>query len=178
LRANQQAKLQSKPPEPLLALTGRAVGLYGKRWIRFLGYWKQQEMIFKVYGISVDAEFRSSTLLHAALEKAASHLRENPTQNTTYDAGFISIHEGRTENQLNIDQWINENELLHHIYVSPKKTPAGFRRPPRDHNAMCIWEIHVQSFERKAWMDCVLRDTPIWSKRIRRYLNWRLTAYV
>ena len=75
-KQEKAAKLQSGVSEQLRAPSRFAVGPHTRRWIRFVGYWKQKGIVFKVYGISGGAEFRSPGLLNAALNRAATHLRD------------------------------------------------------------------------------------------------------
>jgi|SRR5579862_3052725 len=153
-------------------------GPYAGRWIRFLKHWQRGDTTFKVYEITMGAGSCSKKLLDAALASVAKHLRDNSTRHRQYGVGFISLHVGRGENQIVIDRWINENELLHQILVSSEKTPASFRKPPRDHNSVCVWELYLQGFERKAWLDCVLRSRMSWPARLRKYLDQRLDVRV
>jgi hypothetical protein len=155
-----------------------SVGPYARREIRFLQYWKHHKTTFKVYGITIGAKPCSAELVNAALRKATDHLRKNPTRHQQYWVGFISIHTGRGENQIIIDRWINENELLHQIFISSEKTPTRFRKPPCDHNSVCIWELYLQGFERNAWLGCVLQSKRRWPARLRHYLDQRLNARV
>jgi hypothetical protein len=151
---------------------------YAVRRIQFLRYWPCQKIRFKVYGITMGTESLSAKIIATALRKTAVHLRGNPTRHQQYGAGFISIHQGRGENQIVIDRWINENELLHQILISYEKTPAKFHKPAADHNSVCVWELYLQGFERKAWLDCVLRSKLSLPARLRRYLGRRLNARV
>lgn len=117
------------------------VGGYVKRRIKFLLEWKTGKTTFKVYGITTGSAFRSPLLVDAALKRAAVHLRAKPTRHTDYAVGFIAVHEGRGENQLIIDRWISENELMHQICVSSETRPTRFQRPSCDHNSVCVWEV-------------------------------------
>jgi hypothetical protein len=150
------------------------VGDYAARHIRFLRRWEKGGTTFKVYGITMGALLPTPGLIDAALLRVARHLKRNPTRHRHYGVGFISLHEGRGENQIIVDRWINENELLHEIYVSSPAAPAVFRRPARDHNCVCVWELYLQSFERKAWLRHVLGGKAAWPQRLKRYLEDRL----
>jgi hypothetical protein len=151
--------------------------VYAKRQIQFLRLWKHQKTTFKVYGITTGDAFRSPALVDAALSKAADHLGAKPTRHAGYGVGFISVHEGRGENQIIIDRWINENELIHQIYVSSEGTPTNFHRAPYDHNSVCVWELYLQAFERRAWLECVLQSELPWHKRLKQYRERRLNAW-
>jgi hypothetical protein len=37
----------------------------------------------------------------------------------SYHLGFLGVHDGRTSNFVFLDYWAEENELHHHVFVSP-----------------------------------------------------------
>ena len=57
-----------------------------------------------------------------------------------------------------VDFWADENELHHHVFVSPKeevekleyKTPTGL--------TACVWDGALLAFERQAWVDTMLNN--------------------
>lgn len=114
-------------------------------------------MRLKVYRISHEGGV-SSELLEGAKRVAEEELRNRPTRHTHHGVGFLGIHDGRGENQVFLDLWINENELLHRYWVSHKATPGELVKPPYDFNSVCCWDLFVQCFERQAWIDCVLTN--------------------
>jgi hypothetical protein len=132
---------------------------YEPRPVRFLELWTTDSWRLKLYGISHDRPAPRPELIAAAKTQAAKHLREHPTQLTHYGVGFLGIHDGRGENQIFLDFWVNENELVHWYWISAPETPAELHLPPEDHNSVCVWDIMVQCFERQAWMDCVLANS-------------------
>lgn len=88
--------------------------------------------------------------------------------------GFLGIHDGRGENQVFLDLWINENELLHTYVVSTLEQPAALYEAPPDHNSVCIWDLAVQAFERDAWLPHVLASPT--GPDVERYLGERMNA--
>ena len=110
----------------------------------------------KVYGISYDRPLPRAELVEAAHRVAGDHLRDHPTRHPSYGVGFLGIHDGRGENQVFLDLWVNENELLHTIWVSPTDDPARLEHPGPDSNSVCVWDLAVQGFERGAWVEHVL----------------------
>ena len=97
-------------------------------------------------------------LVASAHAAAAAWLVGDPTGLAHYGVGFLGIHDGRGANQVFLDLWVNENELLHVVWVSTKDDPGALVHPPPDHNAVCIWDLALQSFEREAWIACVLAN--------------------
>ena len=131
---------------------------YQPRPLRFLELWQADVWRLKVIGIAHDRETPCAELVDAAKRVAADYLRANPTRHAHYGVGFLGVHDGRGENQVFLDRWINENELMHTYWVSPTDDPARLVVPRTDHNSVCVWDLAVQCFERQAWLECVLAN--------------------
>lgn len=138
--------------------TSRSVVLasYGRRPVRFLDLWSTAGFRLKVYSIAARGERARDELVKAARDTVERRLSERATRHTHYGAGFVGIHDGRGENQVFLDRWVNENELLHEYWVSPSDRPSALTVPDPDHNSVCVWDLAVQCFERNAWLACVL----------------------
>jgi hypothetical protein len=63
--------------------------------------------------------------------------------------GFLSVHDGRGENFVFIDYWADENELHHHIDVSPSDKPKLMEYVTPQGLIAYIWELRVMWFERE-----------------------------
>lgn len=128
------------------------------RPVCFLGLWELAGWRLKAYGIAfARAGGRPRTeLIEASRRLAAEHLRRSNTRHQHYGVGFIGIHDGRGENQVFIDRWINSNELLHEYYVSPTDDPTTLTRAGPDHNSVCVWDLALQWREREAWIRNVI----------------------
>lgn len=146
---------------------------YHPRSIRFLDLWTFDDWRLKVYGIAYRGERPRPELVEAARLVVREFLGTNRTRQTTYGVGFIGIHDGRGENQVFLDRWCNENELLHDYWVSPTDRPAQLIIPETDHNSVCVWDVAVQCAEREAWVQCVLESA---QPDIEAYLSRRLNA--
>jgi hypothetical protein len=129
---------------------------YEPRPVRFLGLWEVADWRLKVYGIAYGRALPRVELVDASRAVVARHLAAHPTRQAHYGVGFVGIHDGRGENQVFIDRWVNSNELLHEYYVSPPDDPAALRAPPADHNSVCVWDLGVQWVEREAWIRHVI----------------------
>ena len=57
--------------------------------------------------------------------------------------------------------WANENEV-HARVPAPRRsaTPASWR-PYTDAGMSCVWELEVIDFERRAWLEDVLKDDDV-----------------
>jgi len=115
--------------------------MYRSRPIRFLRCKGQM----KVYGIAANAELPRDELVEAAV---AATSEAGPGFTIVHDAGdhcFVLIH-----------WWANENEVHQRILTSPLDEPAALR--PLDTPAIgCVWELQVTDFERRAWLEHVLK---------------------
>ena len=131
---------------------------YNARAIRFLELWEPQDWRIKVYGIAYQGELPRTELILPAKSAASDVLRNIAPSHTTFGVGFLGIHDGRGENQIFVDVWANENELLHTVFVSPTDEPAAVRPAPAGHNSVCVWDLHLQCFERRAWLETVMRN--------------------
>jgi hypothetical protein len=89
----------------------------------------------------------------------AEEVLPNATRHKHYGVGFLGIHDGQSENQVFLNLWINENELIHDCWVSTKELPDQLSVPPSDHSSVCVWDLYVQAYERAAWLKHVL-DAP------------------
>ena len=132
---------------------------YQRRPLRFLELWAVDDWRLKVIGITYGRETPGAELIDAAKRTARDYLRDNTTRHAHYHVGFLGVHDGRGENQVFLDRWINENELMHAYWVSSKPDPTRLVVPDADHNSVCVWDLAVQCFERQAWVECVL-DNP------------------
>lgn len=150
------------------------ISRYETRPVRFLELWTIDKWRLKVYGISYGRPAPRAELVQAAKLTASRFLRERPTQLTHYSVGFLGIHDGRGENQVFLDFWVNENELVHRYWISKPDTPGELYDAPVDHNSVCVWDLMVQCFERQAWIDCVLANPQ--GPDIEKYLAHRLDA--
>ena len=131
---------------------------YRPRRIHPLGVWPLAGFRIKASALLYRGESADPALVAAAHECAAAFLVGEPTALAHYGTGFLGIHDGRGANQVFLDLWVNENELLHVVWVSTKEDPGALVHPPPDHNSVCIWDLALQSFEREAWIACVLAN--------------------
>jgi prepilin-type processing-associated H-X9-DG protein len=133
-------------------------GPYETRPIRFLGLWEHGDWKLKVYGIAFGKAAPRPDLVVAAKRVAAERLAKVASSIQHYSVGFLGIHDGRTANFVFVDWWADENELHHHLYVSPTDDPdALVYRTPSGLMA-CVCDLRVIEFERNAWLKTVLRN--------------------
>lgn len=58
-----------------------------------------------------------------------------------------------------VDFWGNENELFHRVFLSRDNDPEKLSPAKPADSSVCVWDLHLQSFERASWIKHVLRKT-------------------
>ena len=114
----------------------------------------------RLYGIAAQGEFPRPELLSGAKKVAAEQLAKETANN--YGVGFIGVHDGRGSAFVFIDFWGNENELFHRVFLSRENDPSKLAPAQPADSTVCVWDLHLQFFERAAWIKHVLRkpNTP------------------
>ncbi len=109
----------------------------------------------KLYGIACQGELPCASLLQAARRIAEEQLAKEKVNN--YGVGFIGVHDGRDAAFVFVDFWVNENELFHRVFLSRESDPEKLAPAEPADSSVCVWDLHLQSFERAAWIRHVLR---------------------
>jgi hypothetical protein len=148
---------------------------YEPRPIRFLELWEPDGWRLKVYGIAHGKPAPRRELVDAAKEVARHTLTKVAKATNHYSVGFLGIHDGRTSNFVFVDWWADENELHHHVYISPTDDPTRLKDTSGNGPAACVWDLRVLAFERDAWLDCILRNS---RPDVEAYLQRRLNEDV
>src|SRR5438477_2431360 len=114
----------------------------------------------KLYGIACGGELPRASLVNAARKIAEDQLAREKGNN--YGVGFIGVHDGRDAAFVFVDFWGNENELFHRVFLSRNSDPEKLVPAKPADSSVCVWDLHLQSFERAAWIKHVLRkpDAP------------------
>jgi prepilin-type processing-associated H-X9-DG protein len=128
------------------------------RPIRFLELWQPDDWSVKVYGIAYGRPTPRTELVEAAKAVAQEALAETAIATKHYGVGFLGVHDGRTANFVFVDWWADENELHHHVYLSPSDDPTRLVENRATGPIACVWDLRVVSFERDAWLSNVLRN--------------------
>jgi hypothetical protein len=131
---------------------------YKARPIRFLELWEEAGWRLKVYGIAYQCDYPRPGLVEAAKTVARVHLLQPLALQQGYRVGFLGVHDGRGANFVFLDYWANENELHHHVYVSPSDEPVSLEYVTPTGLTACVWDLRVLCFERQAWIDTVLTN--------------------
>ena len=128
---------------------------YAPRAFRFVELLSIDDWRMKLYGITWKGDLPRLELLDAAKRIAAEVLPNETADN--YKVGFVGAHDGRNACFVFVDFWGNENELFHRVYLSRSNNPDTLAPANSSDPSVCIWDLHLQSFERKAWIKHILR---------------------
>ncbi len=144
---------------------------YAPRAFRFIELVTIGDWRMKLYGIAWKKELPRPELLEAAKKMATEQLAKE--QGNNYRVGFIGAHDGRNAAFVFIDFWGNENELFHRVFLSRANDPQTLAPAAPSDSAVCVWDLHLQSFERAAWIKHVLTkgDAPDFDAYLRERLN-------
>jgi hypothetical protein len=104
----------------------------------------------KHYGIAADGRPAPRT----ELVDATRRLAEEVVPADTY--GFAIAHDALTAGLGLVYWWANENELHHKFFASPLDQP-GKLEPIDITGLACVWELEVIDFERRAWLEDVMK---------------------
>jgi hypothetical protein len=127
---------------------------YQPRPLRFirredLGAWR-----LKVYGIATPGRAPRRELVEATLDCARKVLP--PIDPDRPGIGFVIAHDAATVGIGRIYWWQAANELHQRVFTSPLDAPCALE-PVADPAAGCVWELGIIDFERRAWIEDVLK---------------------
>jgi hypothetical protein len=104
---------------------------------------------FKHYGIGLDGAARPE-LLAATREVAEEVVPDDAV-------GFTIAHDAVSAGLGLVYWWANDNEIHMRAFASPHDDPGALE--PADGTGMaCVWELEVIDFERRAWLEDVLKQ--------------------
>jgi hypothetical protein len=131
---------------------------YAPRPIRYLGVLEPPGWRLKLYGISYERDLPREELIEAGRTLAGERIGGFAAGQDHYGVGFVGIHDGRGANFVFVDFWASENELHHHVFVSPHDRPEALEDVTETGLSACVWDLAVMGFERQAWLDSVLAN--------------------
>jgi hypothetical protein len=119
---------------------------YRPRAISFLGW----DGRLKHYGVAANGRAPRLALAEATAQLALTTVPEGAY-------GFTIAHDAAGAGLGIVYWWANENEIHSRVFASPLDDPG--RLEPVDGTGMaCVWELEVIDFERRAWLEDVLKD--------------------
>jgi hypothetical protein len=103
----------------------------------------------KHYGIAVSGEAPRPELAEATRRIAAEVIPDGAY-------GFTIAHDARFVGLGLVYWWAEENEVHVRHFASALEDPSALE--PYEHTGMaCVWELEVIDFERRAWLEDVLK---------------------
>jgi hypothetical protein len=118
---------------------------YEPRTVSFLS----REGRLKHYGIARHDRVPRAALVSATRDAAAQTIADGAF-------GFTIAHDAATAGLALVYWWANENEIHQRVFASPADDPGALE--PADGTGMaCVWEMEVIDFERRAWLEDVLK---------------------
>jgi hypothetical protein len=114
-----------------------------------LGDWR-----IKVYGIATPGREPRGELVEATVSLAAKIVP--PIDEDRHGIGFVIAHDAATVGIALIYWWQSANELHQRVFTSPLDEPSALK-PVADPAAGCVWELGIIDFERRAWLEDVLK---------------------
>lgn len=103
----------------------------------------------KHYGIALH-----DRVLRPALAAATRRVAHEVVPDGAF--GFTIAHDAASAGLGIVYWWANENEIHQRVFASPLDDPGALQ--PADGSGMaCVWELEVIDFERRAWLEEVLK---------------------
>jgi hypothetical protein len=124
--------------------------MYEPRTIRFIRRQDLGDWRLKVYGIGTHAPDARPEFVEATVEAARGALPEGG------GSAFVIAHDAKTAGLGIVYWWANENEIHGRFFVSPLDEPSNLTEL-QDTGLACVWELEVLDFERRAWLEHVLK---------------------
>jgi hypothetical protein len=108
----------------------------------------------KLYGIAAVGTEPRPVFLQAARQRAREQLA---LVSDGYGAAFVVAHDTPRLCYVTVAWWAEVNEIHQRLYSAPAEQLAQLDVP--DSVAIgCVWELAVHDFERRAWLQHVLRQ--------------------
>jgi hypothetical protein len=122
---------------------------YEPRTISFLA----REGRVKHYGISQHDRLPRPALVEATSQAAREAIPDGAL-------GFTIAHDAATAGLGLVYWWANENEIHSSLFASPRDDP-GALEPVGGTGMACVWELEVIDFERRAYLEDVLKNDDV-----------------
>ena len=124
--------------------------MHQPRSIRFIRREDLDGWRLKVYGIGTHAPDARDELVDATVGAAHEVLPDGGGD------AFVIAHDAKGGCLALVYWWANENEIHHAFFASPLEDPGTLAR--WDGTGMsCVWEMEVIDFERRAYLEHVLK---------------------
>lgn len=126
------------------------------RPVRLIERTTLQEWRVKVYGISLASQSVRDELVASGLAAASASLPPSVDNDGLGAFAFVVLHDAPDHAYALVHWWAGGNEVHQRVFSAPRSHPEDLRPHPSDAIG-CVWELSVVDFERRAWLDCVVR---------------------
>ena len=127
------------------------------RPVRFIRLEQRGDWRLKVYGIATPGRVPRPALVDAAVEIAGRVLPRPAVDDERHGVGIVVAHDSATYCFAIVYWWQSANELHQRVYAAPREDPRAMTKLG-DPGAGCVWELAVVDFERRAWLEDVLKN--------------------
>ena len=124
--------------------------MHEPRTIRFIRRQDLGDWRLKVYGIGTHAPDARPEFVEATVEAARGALPDGG------GTAFVIAHDAKTAGLGIVYWWANDNEIHGRFFGSPLDDPSALTEF-QDTGLACVWELEVLDFERRAWLEHVLK---------------------
>jgi hypothetical protein len=125
--------------------------MHQTRSIRFIRKQDVGEWRLKVYGIGTHAPDARPEFVEATVDAAREALPAGG------GVGFVIAHDASTAGLSLVYWWANDNEIHGRYFASPLEDPTAYA-PIDGTGVACVWELEVLDFERRAYLEDVLKN--------------------
>lgn len=149
--------------------------IYQKRRVEFRQSISINDWKVKVYTLTYRNRFEANEILGKAVGKLVNWLEYTTKLDfEIYKIAFLMVHEGRDGVWSILNCWLGENMLRSITFRTSLSNPTEFEMLPEEGGMLCVWELEVVDFERKMWIEHILKkaETPDFAG----YLNEKLSG--
>lgn len=144
-------------------IPGPPLKAYRPRRFDAAGLWNVGDFRIKVYTISHKVDSPQSAfdagLLGAVRAHVSSRLAEVDAEGGHYGVGYLILHEGELGVWLLFDWWAHGDICCQLLSRADTDHPTDLR-PVTGPVMACVWESFVIGFERDAWIETMMCETP------------------
>ena len=133
---------------------------YRPRRVRHVGVRTLDGWRLKVYVIEAAQASLDDEAAHALVDKVSAELPDLPDGTTGHGLGFVVLHAGEDALWVLVERWVNGDSLVHVLMRGTVGNHATFEDLSGTGLAFCVWEGGVIEFERRAFIDTMMRGSP------------------
>ncbi|MEQ1649189.1 MAG: hypothetical protein ABL898_11430 [Hyphomicrobiaceae bacterium] len=130
--------------------------VYMPRQMSSLGIWDIGGWRFKTYLIRANTRWPVSDAMIAAARMKIAAVRDSLEATAHFNTGFVVLHEGVEGIWLLTHWWTKGGICAELLWHATADHPATFEEVDQPLMA-CVWELVPIDFERRAWVDTVLK---------------------